>query len=140
MLTTLQKDKLTGEFWRLATQNKEGCWVYSGAVTHRNTGTFSHRPVQIDQTAMSPRAKAYTLLRGKIPGYRIRMKCQNKDCINPNHMEFTHKSVKPKNIELSKYRHLVTPASDTGIKHNKRTRKARLQQILSRYDAYIQGF
>lgn len=79
-------------FWRNINKNgPDGCWVWLSSPT----GKFRHDPINPGYGILRCKGRqwmahrfAYLLMIGDIPdGYEIDHCCQNKMCVNPDHLE-----------------------------------------------------
>lgn len=65
----------------------DGCWMWTGAVTHRHTG-LDYGVVKVDYRAMYVHRVFYELFVGPIPdGYEVDHLCRVTTCVNPDHLE-----------------------------------------------------
>lgn len=70
-------------FFRRACKNVDGCWIWTGAVTHNGYGQFS-----IGSRKLRSHRYAYELLVGAIPaGLQLDHLCRVRACVNPEHLE-----------------------------------------------------
>ena len=70
-------------FDKIASRPKRGCWVWTASRNSKGYGTFS-----FDGKTNCAHRFSYLLFKGKIPrGYAIDHTCNNKACVNPDHLD-----------------------------------------------------
>jgi hypothetical protein len=63
--------------------DKNGCWVWVGALTTKGYGTVSH-----EGRKWAAHRLVYTLIKGEIPaGLQLDHLCRVRHCVNPDHLE-----------------------------------------------------
>jgi hypothetical protein len=82
---------IPSRFFRHVAFSSDGCWLWTGAVTNGPIGYKHHRYSQIrigKRRRTSAHRFAYLYTFGDIPvGKEIDHTCENKLCVNPNHLE-----------------------------------------------------
>jgi hypothetical protein len=69
-------------------ENEDNCWLWKGCVPHHGYGMFRLVREGFKGKSMRAHRASYILFRGSIPaGMLIRHLCNNKICVNPNHLE-----------------------------------------------------
>ncbi len=68
--------------------NAAGCWKWIGNVQHHGYGTFAFKNAGFKSKAIRAHRASYILFKGDIPqGMLVRHLCNNKLCVNPDHLE-----------------------------------------------------
>lgn len=69
------------------TNKNTGCWIWNACVNPAGYGEFGVPMVDGTYKSMRAHRFSYELLHGSIPkGYVIRHSCENKLCVNPQHL------------------------------------------------------
>lgn len=78
-------DPLLDEFWKRV-EKSDGCWVWKGQVN--NNGYPRYNSPKAQQFAFAMHRFSYAEFVGElISGHDIHHLCENKLCVNPNHLE-----------------------------------------------------
>jgi hypothetical protein len=76
------EQRVEQRFWRKVDRSNPPCWLWTGSLDGNGHGAFSVRGQGI-----AAHRFAYRLLVGEIPeNQRIDQSCQNKRCVNPEHL------------------------------------------------------
>ena len=76
-------EKEGGKDGELVGKKDGGCWLWTGTSTRR--GGYGH--IKVDGKLVKVHRYAWELLRGPIPeGHELFRLCENKSCVNPDHM------------------------------------------------------
>lgn len=68
--------------------NKTGCWKWIGNIQDHGYGTFHCKNADFKGNSMRSHRASYLLFKGAIPkGKLVRHLCNNKICVNPDHLE-----------------------------------------------------
>ena len=76
------KTQTTITLWNRVVKKEDGCWEWTGGVT-----TAGYGELMINKQMWYAHRLSYTENKGNIPnGYQIDHTCENKKCVNPDHL------------------------------------------------------
>lgn len=83
-----QKESLESRFWKKVDKTQGECWIWTAQIARSGYGVFwAKKEGGKRDTNFSANQMAWILTNGPVPeGFYVRQKCDNRLCVNPEHL------------------------------------------------------